>query len=192
MLKLSKRKALFGSQKVGDFMHEQNKSLLYFDELLSSAMNDAGLGCTALEELLAEKGIKVQFQAISSYARGVLLPSYERAKLLLNALEVPIEEEELIELLKRSREKIKKEESYFKEEETEIRKTITIRIKTKNISPEIPAYQGMRLLEDRIRDLFGEENKFSDYVKMLIMKDLREFVLEKKDIETEEEEKNGD
>ena len=51
----------------------------------------------------------------------------------------------------------------------------------------------MRLLEDRIRDLFGDENKLSDYVKMLIMKDLREFVLEKKDIEkdieTEEEEK---
>lgn len=195
MLKLAKRKTLFGSQKVGDFMREQDKSLLYFDELLSSAMNDAGLGCMSFEELLKEKGVIISFKTISAYMRGIRLPYYERAKIMLNALEVPMEEEELIELLKRSRERIKKEKSYFKEEETEIRKTITIRIKTKNISPEIPAYQGMRLLEDRIRDLFGDENKLSDYVKMLIMKDLREFILEKKDIEkdieTEEEEENG-
>ena len=185
------RQAFIRPQQVGGFMYEQEKSPLYFDELLSSAMNDAGLGCTALEELLAEKGIKVQFQAISAYARGVLLPSYERAKNILDALDVPMEEDELIELLRRSREKIKEEKNYFKEEETEIRKTITIRIKAKNIAPEIPAYQGMRILEDRIRDLFGDENKLSDYVKMLITKDLREFILEKKDIEKEEEEENG-
>ena len=50
----------------------------------------------------------------------------------------------------------------------------------------------MRILEERIEDMFGDANKLSDYVKHLITKDLREFVLEKKDIEEEEERvKNG-
>lgn len=178
--------------KGGDLLVIQDKDSLYFDEILSLAMTDAGLGCMSFEEILKEKGIEVSFKTISAYMRGARVPSYERAKALLDILGVPIKEEELIELLERSREKVKQQKKYFTEEETEIRRTITIRIKPKNISPELSAYQGMRVLEDRIRDLFGDENKFSDYVKMLIVKDLREFILEKKDITDINEKERGE
>lgn len=170
----------------------QDKDTLFFDEILSIAMSDMGLGCMSFEELLGEKGIKISYKTISAYMRGMRLPSYERAKVILETLEIDMQEGELIDLLNRSRERIKQQKSYFREEETEIRRTITIRIKPKNISPELSAYQGMRILEERIEDMFGDANKLSDYVKHLITKDLKEFVLEKKDIEEEEEEvKNG-
>lgn len=166
---------------------EQEK--LYFHDILSIAMEDAGIGCSALEELMMEKGIHIQFQAISAYARGVQVPSYGRAKALLTELGVQIGENELLDLLQRSGDRIKEQKRYFREDETEIRKNVTIRIKPKNIFPELTAYQGMRILEERIRFLIGDESKFSDYVKMLIKKDLREFILEQNDIQMEEEEK---
>lgn len=166
-------------------MENNSKVDMYFDDILSLAMEDAGIGCMALEDLLKEKGDKIQFQAISAYARGTLVPRYERAKKLLDVLDVPMDEKELMDVLARTRERQKQQKQYFKEEETEIRKTITIRIKPKNISPGLTVYQGVRILEERIEDLFGSENKFSDYVKMLIMKDLREFILNKEDVELE-------
>lgn len=165
----------------------KNIGTMFFDEVLTIAMNDMGIGCVNLEEILEEKNSKISYKTISAYMRGMRLPSYERAKILFAHLQIEIQEDELIDLLNRSRERIKNQKNYFKEEATEIRRTITIRIKPKNISPGLSAYQGMRVLEERIKDMFGDETKLSDYVKHLITKDLKEFVLEKNDIIDEEE-----
>lgn len=172
-------------------MQVQDITTLYFDELLALAMSDAGFKCMTFEEYLKEQGIKISFKTLSAYRRGINVPSYERAKTLLDILGVHLTEQEIIDILARTRERIKSEKKYYQSDDTEIRKTITIRIKPKNIAEGISSYQGVRMLEERIEDLFGDENRFSDYVKMLILKDLREFVLEKKDINDIEERKDN-
>lgn len=169
----------------------QDKDSAFFDEILSAAMNDIGLGCVGLEEILKDRGISISFKSISAYMKGIRVPQYERAKLILEILDVEIKEKDLIELLERTREKIKMQNNYIKQDEKEIRKTITIRLKTKNISPELSAGEGLRILEERIKGMFGDESKFSDYVKHLIIKDLREFILETNDIITEEDNSYG-
>lgn len=152
-----------------------------FKDILTVVMEDYGIGIRKLEEILVDQGITdINFRRISEYKSGKFTPSYEKAKILLNALDYSISEEELLESLKENRESIKFEEEYIMTEQKEIRRTI--RIKLKNIMPDEEPEVAERYLKERIASIFGDEKNLSNYIQSLIAKDLQQYIIDKEDI----------
>lgn len=166
-------------------MFIEDNDTLFFGDILSLALKEKNLVFRDFSSERGYKNVKLSHSTISQYISGFNTPSYELAREILIALDIQIAEEDLIKVLKRSRKRAKQRKKYYTEEATDIRKTITVRIKPENISPELSVYQGARIIEERIKYLFGNEKKFSEYVKMLVIKDIKEFILEKEEVKNE-------
>ena len=155
-----------------------------FSDILDAAMRDYGVGVRNFAEVLEEQGITdINFRRISDYRNGNHTPTYDRAKLMLRALEYEISEEELLDALRENREEIKNQESYLNSESKEVRRTI--RIKLKRLIPNIEPEEAERFLQNRIEELFGDSSRISDYIQSLIAKDLQQYVIDREDINDE-------
>ena len=156
-----------------------------FSGILSEAMEVYGVGPKRLELLLQDRGIEdISFKRISEYANGLHTPSFERARVLLQALEFPISDEVLLEALRLNRELIREENNYVSDHSREIRRTV--RIKLRPLLPGRTAEEAERFLWDRIQDLCGER-QLSLYLQNLIAKDLREYIINREEITQDEE-----
>ena len=89
-------------------------------------------------------------------------------------------EEELVESLKMNKEYVREMNSYSQKKFTAYR--VSIRMKLQDILPDKEPEQVQFLLDDRIHSLYGSSGKFSSYVKDLIAKDLKQYVIDQEDI----------
>lgn len=152
-----------------------------FSGLLAEAMEAYGVGPKRLEGLLQDRGITdISFKRISEYANGLHTPSFERARVLLQALEFSIDDEALLEALRLNRELIREETEYMSDRSREIRRTV--RIKLKPLLPGRTAEESERFLWSRIEELCDGERKLSLYIQNLIAKDLREYIISREEI----------
>lgn len=154
-----------------------------FGELIWTTMQGINVGCVKLSNSPEVKKLGIKFQAVSAYARDTQVPSYERARAILNELGIEMSEEELLDLLAYSRTRLKERNEFFYGENKEIRKKITLRIKPETIAHGLSAYEAERMLNQRVAMLAGDESKFSEYIKTLIIKDMGEYILSSEDID---------
>lgn len=159
---------------------------MIFRDILQTAMEEYGVTTRKLEEILVSRGVtNINFRRISEYKNGKFTPTYEKAKQILDALDYPITEEELLESLERNREEIKIEEEYTSIKQKEL--IVSARIKYNRLLPDIEPEQAERFLLERVRQVQGSEEKnFSNYIQMLIAKDLKNYLIDKEDLENEE------
>ena len=150
-----------------------------FSSILTYAMDQYMVGGTRLSEILKDRGLDISKKRISDYMNSVRTPSFEKARAMLNVLEYPISDEQLIDALDKNR-KFIKEEAYFVSDSRETIKSV--RLKFKNILPELYPEETSTLLDERIEMLFGDKKAFSSYIQKLIGKDLREYILTKEEV----------
>ena len=156
-----------------------------FAGILSAAMDAYGVGCKRFEEILQDRGVDgIKYKRISEYRNGHFTPSYEKARLMLDALEFPISDEDLIRALDLNRSLIKEEQSYYVTDSKELR--LSVRLKYRNILREYTPEETELFLRQRIADLFGDDKYKSQYIERLIAKDLKEYIIDKEDLESEQ------
>lgn len=154
-------------------------------DVLSGTMEDAGIGVKKLEDILIDKGIyDINFRSISDYKNGIHTPSYAKAKILLDALDYKVSEDELLAMLKQNKDDIKTNNSYIYSDNIELRRTI--RIKLKRLLPGVEPEVAERYLTDRIQSIYGDKTRLSSYINNLISKDLKQYILEEDDVKNED------
>lgn len=160
----------------------------YFSHILSDAMSDSGITtCRGVEAVLIENGTTdINFRRVSEYKNGYTVPPFEKAKSLLSALKYTIDDSELTRILEESRERAKdvKEEFGFNRQKGIIKRRININLN--EILSEFEESAAEKVLEKRVKDLYGDENMFSRYVNMLIKKDLEDLILTSEEVTNEQ------
>ena len=152
-----------------------------FHEILYSALEEDGLSDREFEKILIENGVdNIGYIRISEYKNGATTPPYSKAKTIIDTLGVEMSEEELVESLKMNKEYVREMNSYSQKKFTAYR--VSIRMKLQDILPDKEPEQVQFLLDDRIQSLYGSSGKFSSYVKDLIAKDLKQYVIDQEDI----------
>jgi len=158
-----------------------------FSRLLNRLMEENGIGCKRLEELLQDEGITdISYKRISEYSNAQHTPSFEKARAILSVLGCPISDEELLALLRVNREIIREGSTISGTYNINKELHTSIRIKLRRLIPQQSPEENERFLRDRIYELFGREKGLSDYIQWLIMKDLNECIISKEEIETNE------
>lgn len=160
-----------------------------FGAILGMAMQEAGFeSYRSFEHYIQEQGITdITYRRLSEYCNGIYTPPMEKARLLLDVLDYSISDQELISCLKANREYSKlRPRNYRKKEDKEIR--IFARLKLSKLMPHQLPDRTALLLSERIEDLCGAPNAYTEYVQALIAKDLSEYILNKDFIITQREE----
>ena len=159
----------------------------YFSNILSDAMIDFGVTtCRGVEKILVDSGTTdISFRRVSEYKNGYTVPPFEKAKALMTVLQYDIEDAELEQLLKKSRERAKevKEEFSFNRQKGILKRRLVVNLN--EILEGFGESEAENVLESRIRSLFGDENMFSQYVNMLIKKDLEDLILTTEEVSNE-------
>jgi len=160
----------------------------FFSNILSDAMTDYGVTtCRGVEKVLIDNGTTdINFRRISEYMNGYTVPPFEKAKALLCALNCEIESEQLEQILKKSRERAKevKEEFSFNRQKGILKRRLVVNLN--EILEGFGESAAESVLENRIKSLFGDENSFSQYVNMLIKKDLEDLILTTEEVKDEQ------
>lgn len=155
---------------------------LRYSLLLKSAMETYGVGGTKLAELLRERGIEdITFKRISEYTREISTPPFDKARIIMETLHYPIDDESLGESLKLNRELIKSEkEERLLSSNNDYARSIAVRIRMRNISKYDPTIETERKIIDRMLELYGTQD-VSKYLENLVAKDIREHILQKEE-----------
>ena len=153
-----------------------------FRDILLVAMDEAGVKCKGLEDLLQERGIdNITLKRLSEYKNGVSTPPFEKAKTILEVLDWEVDDDYLIASLSKNRENIKSDQTYLPERNRFLHKQL--RIRYRSIMPDEEPEVCERFLSERVKEITGNENDITQYIRVLIAKDLNEFILNKEDIE---------
>ena len=148
-----------------------------FSFLLKSAMTESGLGARRLQEQLEERGVtNITYKRISEYLRAVSTPPFEKAREIMDAMEVGIEDDILRESLRENREMIREEKEMV--EGDGYNKTISVHVKLRKVLPKKIASETEQILKNRVRTLYGSENNMAKYVENLIAADLQRSLLD--------------
>lgn len=153
-------------------------SNIRFSLLLKTAMDDFGVGPNKLEEILRQRNVfNITNKRISEYIRAVSTPSLEKAKIIMEALEFPIDEESLRASLELNRALIKEE----KEEQLLIGtsgygRTMNVHIRLRNLIPGQSTLDTEQRVISRVRELYGTQD-IVKYVEKLIATDLQQSIL---------------
>ena len=151
-----------------------------FSQILDTAMESNSITTVGLEEILKSKGINnIGFRRISEYRSSKTTPSFEKAKSILACLNINMTEEELLDSLHANRQSIKYLK-YTAPQQDEILK-IHANLNLMELFPDREPDEVAFILDERIESLYGDAGNRANYVKDLILKDLKEYILTRKD-----------
>ena len=157
--------------------------------MLSNAMEEQGFSYKRLEDQLLINGVTtITRKRIGEYCNSQHTPSFEKARSIFRALDYDISDEEIIESLRQNRYVIASGNAVSGTNENFGRRELrtTIRLKLWKVAPSQTTEATEQDIKKRIRELFGDERHMGDYVQWLIAKDLREAIISKEEIETED------
>lgn len=154
-----------------------------FSSLLGKAMDDSELKAVELEGLLRERGTEnINFRRISEYLHGVSTPPFDKARVLMDTLDIPIGDEELKESLELNRELIREEREEILNDRYNRSVTVTIRFRNIGKSSKMEdIIDNEEMLYRRVTELFGDEKNLKKYVERLIKKDLENYLISEED-----------
>lgn len=141
-----------------------------FSALLSQLLGESKQPANEIVRLITknDQTIKISYPAFMSYKNFDTVPSYEKAKTILDYFNYKMTEDELAEVLTHSRTELKK----IKESEA---KTVRQGVRLS------PSYFGVESADDlsviiqrRITDLYKEDGSMNTYISDLIKRDLKD------------------
>ncbi len=131
----------------------------------------------AIAAFLKENGVTdIDERRVAEYCKATFTPPYEKAKHMLDALGLSVEDEELITALERNRAYAKAQrQGYRRKSDQELR--ISVRLKLSQLQPDWEPDRTALLLGQRIEQLYGSKSNYREYLQALIRKDLSEAIL---------------
>jgi hypothetical protein len=146
-----------------------------FAETINTIIRENKMTNCEFSEYLKKKGVNISEKRISEYRNYLNNIPYQKARGILIAFNISMDENELFQALEENG-RIVKTNDYAKMKY--LRSGISINLE--KLLEGQPASVTRYILEDRIRDLYGNEKRnLSIYITQLIKKDLEAFILEK-------------
>lgn len=135
---------------------------------------------------LEKHNIFLSKRTIQRYVSGEGTPSYEVAKIILNALKVPVTEQEILKLLNSSKtgrndhvsKSIPADGIMKSEKRPVLKKRITIGFEMFDFlnESEVPRERAVELVEERVAASYGtDKSAFCRYIKDLINEDMKKW-----------------
>ena len=146
-----------------------------FAETINTIIRENKMTNCEFSKYLKENGVDISEKRISEYRNYLNNIPYQKARSILTAFNIKMDEEELFKALEENR-KIVKTNDYAKMRYLRSGISINLEKLLEGHSASVTRY----ILEDRIRDLYGNNQRnLSTYITELIKKDLEAFILEK-------------
>ena len=150
-----------------------------FSELINERINEGMPNANRLiVNSLAEKNIPISMRSLQKYRKGDRVPAFLVAKEILRVLNIPVSDSELADVLENSRqndeETIDKNYSSFnrKEDERKIRIKTRITVDLNRIDIDVSNEIKSQIINDRMIELYGDDDSLSEYIHDLIKEDL--------------------
>ena len=152
-------------------------------------MDDNEIGPVNFSALLSDKDptYSIDVRRIREYLNGSHTPPFDKAKFMLQALDYDINDEDLRKALHVNKTLVKERSEYKPKSDKEI--VCTIRIKFKNIfgndytEGKLLPEEAERKFWARVNSLSDGTNSLSKYIQALVIKDIREYLINKEDVD---------
>ena len=140
-----------------------------FSVILIQLLQGYNMKMSTLHKRLEEAGAGISYPSLAAYKNFDSVPTFDRARRILDALGYEISDEALTEVLEYSRKELK----LMREDDSSVMSQ-GVRLSPKAFSSEINAYELKELIDQRISDVFSGNGNFNSYVTKLIKDDLIE------------------
>lgn len=139
---------------LAQLVEESEESLRQIAKKIQNKLNDQN------------SSVKISYQALAAYRNYTSVPSFERAVIIMNYFNYPIDNKQLTEILDYSRSELKK-----MNEEKDIRQGI--RLSPKNFEKGMSVMELELIIKQRITEIYGENNgSINSYITDLMKNDL--------------------
>lgn len=129
-------------------------------------MESSDMTARQLFRILRDRNVDISYPAIGSYKNYDSVPSFDRARAILDALEYEISDDDLSEILQYSRDELKE----IRQDEQTVQQGV--RLSPKFFSGNINAAELRTMIDSRIEELTSVNGNFNSYISWLIKNDL--------------------
>lgn len=129
-------------------------------------MESSNMTARQLFRILRDRNVDISYPAIGSYKNYDSVPSFDRARAILDALEYEISDDDLSEILQYSRDELKE----IRQDEQTVQQGV--RLSPKFFSGNINAAELRTMIDSRIEELTSVNGNFNSYISWLIKNDL--------------------
>ena len=150
-----------------------------FSELINERINEGMPNANRLiVNSLTEKNISISMRSLQKYRKGDRVPAFLVAKEILRVLNIPVSDSELADVLENSRQRdeetVDKNYSSFnrKEDEHKARTKTRISVDLNKIDIDVGNEIKSQIINDRLIELYGDDDSLSEYIHDLIKEDL--------------------
>ena len=150
----------------------QSNVVPYFSEILNDAMYKEKKANRRLVEGIEDK-VNCTMRNVQRYRTGEQVPNYITARIILDFLNIDINEEDLREILITSKKRSKELRSSTKTPS----KMLYINSSNIDIGIDIGAIGIEEVINDRLKELYGDSGSLKKYIEELIQKDLNDHIL---------------
>ena len=150
----------------------QSNVVPYFSEILNDAMYKEKKANRRLVEGIEDK-VNWTMRNVQRYRTGEQVPNYITARIILDFLNIDINEEDLREILITSKKRSKELRSSTKTPS----KMLYINSSNIDIGIDIGAIGIEEVINDRLKELYGDSGSLKKYIEELIQKDLNDHIL---------------
>ena len=138
-----------------------------FSNLLMQLLNASDMKTKDLFRILEERGSGISYPALGAYKNFNSVPPFDRAKMILDALNYDISDEDLTSILQFSRDELKR----FREDDQSVLQQ-GIRLSPAYYDKDIDALALREIIERRAIEVLPDAGNFNSYVNKLIKDDL--------------------
>ena len=138
-----------------------------FSKILIQLLGSSHMNMRDLYRALQAKDAGISYPALGSYKSFNSVPSFDRARMILDVFGYDISDEELSEILQFSRDELKsirEEDPMFMQQ--------GVRLSPKSFSDDINVTELRSMIDSRIADINPDNGNFNSYVTSLIKDDL--------------------
>ena len=137
-----------------------------FSGLIRQLLESSNMTARQLFRILQDRNTDISYPAIGSYKNYDSVPSFDRARAILDALEYEISDEDLADILQYSRDELKT----IRQDEQTIQQGV--RLSPKFFSDNINAAELRTMIDSRIEEITTVNGNFNSYISWLIKNDL--------------------
>ncbi len=137
-----------------------------FSGLMRQLLESSNMTARQLYRILRDRNEDISYPAIGSYKNYDSVPSFDRARAILDALEYEISDDDLSEILQYSRDELKT----IRQDEQTVQQGV--RLSPKFFSANINAAELRTMIDGRIEELTSVNGNFNSYISWLIKNDL--------------------
>ena len=148
-----------------------------FEQIMVEIVGNDSKGIRHIKESVVQLGSTVSVRSLQKYLRGDSVPSYEMAKLILKASGNEYDEDNLIDILKSSKEVCKRRTAERNERLPKLEKHIVIDADELRIGDTGGVYV-INYIDNRVNELYGSSNNnYKQYIRDLIIEDVKKGIL---------------